>query len=33
MRRIRDHLFVKGAWRDSLAFAITEPDWRAGETA
>jgi [ribosomal protein S5]-alanine N-acetyltransferase len=31
--RIRDHLFVKGAWRDSLAYAITEPEWRARESA
>ena len=31
--RIRDHLFVKGAWRDSLAYAITEPQWRVRETA
>jgi RimJ/RimL family protein N-acetyltransferase len=27
--RIRDHLFVNGAWRDSLAFSILEPEWRA----
>jgi RimJ/RimL family protein N-acetyltransferase len=31
--RIRDHLFVKGAWRDSLAYAILEPEWRAGPSA
>jgi RimJ/RimL family protein N-acetyltransferase len=27
--RIRDHLFVNGAWRDSLAFSVLEPEWRA----
>ena len=26
--RIRGHMFVKGAWRDSLAYAILEPEWR-----
>ena len=25
--RIRGHMFVKGAWRDSLAFAVLRPDW------
>jgi RimJ/RimL family protein N-acetyltransferase len=25
--RIRGHMFVKGAWRDSLAYAIVRPDW------
>ena len=27
--RIRGHMFVKGAWRDSLAYAILEPAWRS----
>jgi RimJ/RimL family protein N-acetyltransferase len=27
--RIRDHLFVRGGWRDSLVFSILEPEWRA----
>jgi len=31
--RMRDHLFVKGTWRDSLVYAITEPEWRARENA
>ena len=30
---IRDHLFVNGAWRDSLAFSILEPEWRAQVSA
>jgi [ribosomal protein S5]-alanine N-acetyltransferase len=25
--RLRDHMFAKGAWRDSLLYAITLPDW------
>ena len=31
--RIRDHLFVNGAWRDSLAFSILESEWRAVRSA
>jgi RimJ/RimL family protein N-acetyltransferase len=31
--RIRDHMFVKGTWRDSLAYAVTKPEWRARESA
>ncbi len=27
--RIRGHMFVKGSWRDSLSYAILEPEWRA----
>jgi RimJ/RimL family protein N-acetyltransferase len=25
----RDHMLVHGAWRNSVAYAILEPDWRA----
>jgi len=28
-RRIRDHVFVHGAWRDSITHAILEDDWRS----
>lgn len=28
--RIRHHFFVRGAWRDSLLYAILEDEWRAG---
>jgi RimJ/RimL family protein N-acetyltransferase len=27
--RVRGHLLVKGAWRDSLSYAVVEPEWRA----
>jgi ribosomal-protein-alanine N-acetyltransferase len=27
--RIRDHLLVQGAWRDSLSYSILEPEWRS----
>lgn len=26
--RLRDHIWNRGAWRDSLLFAVLEPDWR-----
>jgi ribosomal-protein-alanine N-acetyltransferase len=25
--RIRGHMFVKGAWRDSLAYSVLRPEW------
>jgi ribosomal-protein-alanine N-acetyltransferase len=31
--RIRGHMFVKGAWRDSLAYSILRPDWTRGTSA
>jgi [ribosomal protein S5]-alanine N-acetyltransferase len=27
--RLRDHLFTRGEWRDSLMWSILEPQWRA----
>lgn len=27
---IREHLFVYGAWRDSITYSILEQEWRAG---
>ena len=27
--RLRDHLFTRGKWRDSLMWSILEPQWRA----
>ena len=29
--RIRHHLFVRGAWRDSVVHSILEDEWRAGK--
>lgn len=26
--RIRDHVFVRGAWRDSITYSILEHEWR-----
>ncbi len=31
--RLRDHLFVNGAWQDSLVFSILESEWRARVSA
>lgn len=31
--RIRGHMFVKGAWRDSLSYSILEPDWRETQSS
>jgi RimJ/RimL family protein N-acetyltransferase len=25
--RIRDHVFVRGAWRDSITYSILEHEW------
>ncbi|WP_197085044.1 GNAT family protein [Saccharothrix sp. ST-888] len=25
--RIRDHVFVRGAWRDSITYSILEQEW------
>lgn len=27
--RIRDHVFVRGAWRDSVTYSILEDEWRS----
>ncbi|MFF0477835.1 GNAT family N-acetyltransferase [Streptomyces sp. NPDC004284] len=29
--RIRDHVFVRGAWRDSITYSILEHEWRSIE--
>ena len=26
--RHRDHMYAHGAWRDSLAYAVLEPEWK-----
>lgn len=31
--RIRHHLLVRGAWRDSVVHSILEPEWRARRAA
>ncbi|WP_374205614.1 GNAT family N-acetyltransferase [Streptomyces sioyaensis] len=27
--RIREHVFVRGAWRDSITYSVLDHEWRA----